>query len=147
MKIALGCDPNATELKNFIAEALVREGYVVEDFGSDDPIYAKVAEKVALAVSCGDFDRGMLFCGTGLGVCLAANKVKGAYAVVCGDPYSLERSVLSNNANILTFGQQVHGTHLAKTMALRWLGYEYVPGGRSQCKIDKIKEIEKDLFK
>ena len=145
MKIAIGCDPNAKDLKKYMWDVLKDNGYEVADYGSEDPIYANTALKVAEAVASGECDRGMLFCGTGLGVCLAANKVPGAYAVVCGDEYSMERSILSNNANILTFGQQVHGPLLARSVALKWLSLEYKPGGRSQAKIDRIYEIEKNL--
>ncbi len=112
--IAIGCDPNATALKKIIIEHLEARGINCEDFGSDDPIYANVAITVAEAVAAGKHPRGILLCGTGIGVCLAANKVPGAYAATCTDPYSAERSVLSNNCNIMTIGSQVTGSEVAK---------------------------------
>ena len=137
-KISIGCDPNATELKKIIKKYIEELGYRCDDFGSDDPIYANVAIEVAEAVASGKYDRGILLCGTGIGVCLAANKVKGAYAASCMDPYSAERSILSNNCNILTMGSQVVGPELAKHLVRIWLEAEYQPGGRSEAKIQRI---------
>ena len=145
--IAIGCDPNASLLKNSIAEHLISLGYEVVDFGSEDPIYANVAFEVAQAVASGKYNRGILFCGTGIGVCLAANKVLGARAVNCSDAFSVERSVKSNNANIITMGSQVMGIELAKTLVLNWLSYEYEPGGRSEPKINRITEYEQQHIK
>ncbi len=146
-KIAIGCDPNAKELKKEIIKYLETLNYDIKDFGNDDPIYANTAFSVAEAVSNHSFDRGLLFCGTGIGVCLAANKVLGARAVNCTDSYSVERSIKSNNANILTLGSQVVGIELAKTIITKWLSYEYQPGGRSDEKIDRIKQFEEKHIK
>ena len=147
MKVAIGCDPNAVELKEILKDCIQKHGYEVMDFGSDDPIYAHTARNVAVAVSGKECDRGILLCGTGLGMSLAANKVTGAYAVVCNDSYSLERSVLSNNANILAIGAQVMGPETAKMNVLHWLELRYVPGGRSEPKIQGILEVEKSFSK
>lgn len=136
--IAIGCDPNAAALKNTLKAHLEAQGHRVEDFGGEDPIYANVAIQVAERVAAGDFDRGILLCGTGIGVCLAANKVKGAYATLASDAYSVERSVLSNNVNILTFGGQVMGPETAKALADIWLRCDYQPGGRSAPKMQRI---------
>ena len=114
MKIAIGCDPNATEYKKMLIPFVESLGHEVTDFGSDDPIYANVAIEVAEAVAAKKFDRGILFCGTGIGVMLAANKVKGAYAAVVSDVYSAQRACLSNNCNIITLGAQVTGYKLAE---------------------------------
>lgn len=141
-KIAIGCDPNAMDLKNALYEHLVSLGHDVKDFGSEDPIYANTAFAVAEAVSAGEFTRGVLLCGTGIGVCLAANKVFGALAVNCSDAYSVERSIKSNNANIITFGSQVMGVESAKTLLNSWLSYEYETGGRSEAKVQRIKAYE-----
>src|SRR5512143_1835258 len=103
-EIALGSDPNAVDLKETIKKHLTDLGYTWKDYGSDDPIYANVAFTVAQAVAAGKHDRGILMCGTGIGMCIAANKVAGVYAANCSDPYSAERSRMSNNANILTLG-------------------------------------------
>jgi ribose 5-phosphate isomerase B len=137
-KIAIGCDPNADALKKAIIKHLAELGYECEDYGSDDPIYANVAIAVAEAVATGKHDRGILMCGTGIGVSIAANKVPGAYAALCSDAYSTERSIKSNNVNIMTLGEQVTGVELAKSLVSIWMNSEYTPGGRSEPKIQRI---------
>lgn len=143
-KVAIGCDPNAFELKEVIKKHLTDLGYEWEDYGSDDPVYANVAIKVAEAVAGGKHDRGILICATGIGMCIAANKVPGAYAALCSDAYSTERSRKSNNANIMTLGAQVMGVELAKTLVTIWMNSEYVPGGRSEPKIQRIYQYERE---
>jgi ribose 5-phosphate isomerase B len=143
-KVAIGCDPNASEMKEAVKKHLADLGYEWEDYGSDDPIYANVAIEVAEAVAAGKHDRGILICGTGIGVCIAANKVPGAYAALCSDPYSTERSRKSNNANIMTLGAQVMGLELAKTLVTIWMSSEYTPSGRSEPKIRKICEYARE---
>lgn len=138
--IAIGCDPNAEELKEVIKKHLSELGFEWEDFGSDDPIYANVAIRVAEAVASGKHKRGILICGTGIGVCIAANKVHGAYAALCSDVYSTERSIKSNNANIMTMGSLVIGPELAKKLVTTWMNSSYAPGGRSENKIQRIYE-------
>jgi len=140
IKLAVGCDPNATELKDIIKQHLSNLGHEWEDFGSDDPIYANVAIKVAEAVATGKHERGILICGTGIGMSIAANKVPGVYAALCSDAYSTERSRKSNNANVMTLGAQVVGPELAKTLVTIWMNSEYTPGGRSEPKIQRIYE-------
>ncbi len=139
-KVAIGCDPNAVEMKEIVEEQLQELGYEYEDYGSDDSIYANVAFTVAEAVAKGTHDRGILICGTGIGMCIAANKVPGAYAALCADSYSTERSRKSNNANIMTMGAQTIGPQLAKTLVRVWMESEYTPGGRSEPKIQRIYE-------
>ena len=139
-KVAIGCDPNAAELKSVLVDHLNTLGYEVEDYGADDPIYANVAFEVAEAVAAGTHDRGILICGTGIGMSLAANKVPGAYAALCADAYSAERARKSNNANIMTLGAQTVGSELAKTLVTIWMASEYEPGGRSEPKIQRIYE-------
>lgn len=139
-KVALGCDPNASSLKEILKKHLETLGHEWEDYGSDDPIYANVAFKVAEAVAEGKHDRGILLCGTGIGMSIAANKVPGAYAALCADPYSTERSRKSNNANIMTLGAQVVGPELAKSLVSIWMAAEFTPGGRSEPKIRRIYE-------
>ena len=143
-KIAIGCDPNAAGLKEAIIKHLAELGYECEDYGSDDPIYANVAIDVAEAVAAGRHDRGILMCGTGIGVSIAANKVPGAYAALCSDAYSTERSIKSNNVNIMTLGEQVTGVELAKSLVTIWMKSEYVPGGRSEPKIQRICEYAQE---
>lgn len=142
-KVAIGCDPNAAELKQIIKQQLADLGYEWEDYGSEDPIYANVAIKVAEAVASGKHERGILVCGTGIGMCIAANKVPGAYAALCSNVYSTERSRKSNNANIMTLGSQVVGSELAKSLVSIWMNSEYTPGGRSEPKIERIYEYAK----
>jgi len=142
--VALGADPNATGMKEVIKKQLTDIGYEYEDYGSDDPVYANVAIKVAEAVASGKHDRGILVCGTGIGMSIAANKVPGAYAALCSDVYSTERSRKSNNANIMTMGAQVVGPELAKSLVSIWMKSEYTPGGRSEPKIQRIYEYAKE---
>ena len=143
--IAIGCDPNASELKKVLISHLKSLGYETTDYGSDNPIYAETALEVARAVAAKKQDRGILLCGTGIGVAIAANKVAGAYAAVASDVYSVERSIKSNNVNILTFGAQVIGPELAKALVTVWMNSEYEAGGRSEAKIQRIYEIEKEF--
>ncbi len=131
-KVAVGCDPNAKELKEVIKSHLKELGYECEDYGSEDSVYANVAFKVAEAVAAKKHDRGILLCGTGIGMSIAANKVPGAYAALCADVYSTERSRKSNNANIMTMGSQVVGPELAKSLVTVWMSSDYTPGGRSE---------------
>ena len=143
-KVVIGCDPNAQNLKDEIKKELSELGYEYEDYGSDDPIYANVAIDVAEAVAAGKHDRGILMCGTGIGVSIAANKVPGAYAALCSDAYSTERSIKSNNVNIMTLGEQVTGVELAKSLVSIWMNSEYVPGGRSEPKIQRICDYARE---
>ena len=143
-KIAIGCDPNAAGLKEVVKQHLTDLGYKYEDYGSDDPIYANVGIKVAEQVASGVHERGILICGTGIGMCITANKVSGIYAALCADAYSTERSIKSNNANIMTLGSQVTGSELAKSLVKIWMESEYVPGGRSQPKIQRIYDYAGD---
>jgi ribose 5-phosphate isomerase B len=113
------------------------------DYGSDDPIYANVAARVAKDVAAGCCQRGVLLCGTGIGVSIAANKVKGAYAANVGNIYQAQRAQLSNNANILAMGSQVTGIELAKCLLKEYLSLSYDPNSRSGPKVDRIVAIER----
>lgn len=144
MKIAVGCDPNAEAYKQNLIPFIEGLGHKVTDFGSNDPVYANVAIAVAEAVASGQFERGILFCGTGIGVMLAANKVKGAYAAVVGDAYSAERACLSNNCNIITLGSQVTGGKLAEKLIRNYLSCSYQYNERSGKKVDRILEYERN---
>ncbi len=148
MKIAIGCDHNGLELKNIICEFLKEKGVEFKDFGTmtKDPIdYPDIAKVVAEAVVRGEFDRGILICGTGLGMAIAANKVRGIRAATCHDVYSAERARKSNNAQIMTMGAQVIGPELAKMLVDAWLRSEF-QGGRSAPKVKKIMQIEEENF-
>ena len=146
-KIAIGCDPNAAEHKEAIKNLLAEMGYEYEDYGSEDPVYANVAIALAEAVAAKKHERGILICGTGLGVSIAANKVPGAYAALCGDVYSAERARKSNNANIICLGSQVTGIKLAEALVKTWLKSEYSPGGRSEPKIERIIDYDRERAK
>lgn len=141
-KIAIGCDPNAAEAKQAIIGMLKKKGYEVSDLGSEDPIYANIAVKVATAVADKEYDRGILICGTGIGVSLAANKVKGAYAALISDVYSAERARMSNDANIACFGAFTIGIKLMEKLVEVFLTSEFEQGCSSQPKVDRIREYE-----
>lgn len=143
MKIAIGCDPNAQAAKEEIIKYIKEKEYgEVTDFGSDDPIYANVAIKVAESVAAKEHDRGILICGTGIGVCLAANKVKGAYAALISDVYSAQRARLSNDANIACMGAFTTGSKVRELMVDAFLQNEFVKGCASQPKVDAFVEYD-----
>lgn len=144
MHIVFGCDPNAQALKELLMDYVSGLGHTVTDYGSDDPIYANTAIQVAQAVAAGEFDRGILVCGTGIGVSIAANKVKGAYAACIHDVYQAQRAALSNNANIITLGSQVVGSELAKCMVKEYLSCTYDPNSRSAPKVQRIVDFEQE---
>ena len=144
MKIAFGCDPNATEFKLQLMVYVKGLGHEVADFGSDDPIYANTAIEVAQAVAGGKYDRGIVVCGTGIGVSIAANKVKGAYAACIHDVYQAQRAELSNHANIITMGSQVIGIQLAKELVKEYLSVEWDPNCRSVDKVQRIVDFENE---
>ena len=146
-KIAIGCDPNAVAMKAAIIEHLKARGVECEDYGSDDPVYANTAIRVAEAVAAGRHERGILVCGTGIGVSIAANKVPGAYAALVSDAYSAERAAKSNNANIICFGAQTLGVEVAKSLVSIWMDSKWEPGGRSQPKVQRIYDYEKSRVK
>ena len=148
MKIAIGSDHLGLELKNIIRDFLKEKEMEVNDFGtmSKEHIdYPDIAKKVAKAVAKGDCERGILICGTGIGMAIAANKVKGIRAAVCHDLYSAERSRKSNNAQIMAIGALIIGSELAKKLVEVWLNSEF-QGGRSERKVKKIMEIEAENF-
>ncbi|MBO5231550.1 MAG: ribose 5-phosphate isomerase B [Clostridia bacterium] len=144
MKIAIGNDHVAVELKNHITKYVEAKGYTVVNFGTDSsescdyPIYG---EKVARAVASGECDLGILICGTGIGISLAANKVKGIRAAVCSEPYSARLTRQHNNANIIAFGARVVGQAMAEMIVDEFLNAEY-EGGRHQRRVDLITAIE-----
>ena len=144
MKIAIGCDPNAQNIKNELIDFIKKNNYAeVVDFGSEDVIYANTAVAVAEAVAAGKYDKGILLCGTGIGVSISANKVKGAYAALLSDVYSAKRAILSNNANIACFGAFTLGIKLIQELAAVFLTMDYKPNGPSQPKVDAIVNYER----
>lgn len=143
MKIAIGADPNAEDFKKQLIPYMKELGHDVLDYGSDDPIYANVAFSVASDVAAGKADRGVLICGTGIGMSIAANKVKGVYAALVTDTYQAQRAQLSNDAKIMTMGAQVTGIELAKCLVKEYLANTYERNSRSASKVDRIAEYEK----
>lgn len=145
MKIAIGCDPNAQQAKEELMKFIEAKGYgEMTDFGSEDPIYANTAIRLAEAVAAGEYDRGILICGTGIGVSIAANKVKGAYAALLSDVYSAQRARLSNDANIACMGAFTSGSKERELMTDAFLTNEFVPGCSSQPKVDAFVEYDKN---
>jgi len=141
--VAIGCDPNAYSLKDIIVTQLRGLGYVVKDFGSEDPIYARVSFAVGEAVAAHEFDRGILLCGTGIGMSIAANKVPGIFAALCSDTYSAERAIKSNNANILTIGAFTTGVEVAKQIVRVWMESMWQQGTTSEPKVACYVEYAK----
>jgi ribose 5-phosphate isomerase B len=142
--IVLGADHFGLPLKDAIRDYLIKLGYQVEDYGVNEntPVdYPDVAATVAEAVGEGKFERGILVCGTGAGMAIVANKVPGVRAVCVQDPYTAERAVASNNAQIITFGAQITGAVVAEKLIDVWLGSEF-QGGRSAPKVAKIDSID-----
>ncbi|MGC9363695.1 MAG: RpiB/LacA/LacB family sugar-phosphate isomerase [Fidelibacterota bacterium] len=148
LKIAIDCDDAATDLKKVIYEHLKTSGVDITDlnYGAGrDAMYPEIGYHLALKIQTGEYDRGILICGTGLGMAIIANKVEGVYAGVCHDVYSAERLRKSNKAQILTMGARVIGSELAKMIVDAWLHSEF-SGGHSQPKVDQIKALERRSF-
>ena len=147
--IAIGCDHGGLDLKNFIVEYLKKEGYEVKDFGiyeNKSVDYPDIAKLVCESVLKNECDRGILICGTGIGMSIAANKFNGIRAAVCGDIYSAKMTKIHNNSNIITMGARVIGQETAREIVNAWLTNEY-EGGRHQNRLDKISDIEKNQRK
>lgn len=146
MKIAVGCDEAAYHLKVEIIKHLQKKGFEVDDFGAkenDVIFYPDIAYQVADAVADGKYERAILFCGTGIGMSICANKVPGVRAAVCHDPFSAERSRKSNDAQIMCMGERVIGVELAKCLVDIWLNSDFTGGG-SAPKVARITELEKE---
>ena len=148
MKIAIGNDHVAVELKNHITKYVEAKGYEVVNYGTDSsetcdyPVYG---EKVGRAVASGECDLGIIICGTGIGISLAANKVKGIRAAVCSEPYSARLTRQHNNANIIAFGARVVGQAMAEMIVDEFLDAEY-EGGRHARRVDLITAIEEGTY-
>lgn len=149
--LIIGCDNAAVELKDLLKKHLEEKGYKVKEVGpktsDDDTYYPLVAEELSKKIQESNFEkRGILICGTGIGMAMTANKCKGIRAAVCHDNYSAERSVLSNNGNVLCMGARVIGPELAKKIVDEWITLEFKDGS-STPKVDAIKDIENRNFK
>ncbi|MBR7133169.1 MAG: ribose 5-phosphate isomerase B [Clostridia bacterium] len=146
MKIALGCDHGGLEHKNAIAEHLKEKGFEVCDFGiyeQKSVDYPEIALKVAKSITSGESELGILVCGTGIGMSLAANKVKGIRAAACSEHFSAKFTRLHNNSNILCLGGRVIGVGTALELVDLFVTTEF-EGGRHQTRVDKITAIEQN---
>ncbi len=146
MQIALGCDEAAYDLKQILLAYLEAEGHTVTDFGTFDAepvLYPDIAAMVAHSVARGESERGVLLCGTGIGMAISANKVRGIRAAQCHDTYSAERAQKSNDAQIISIGARVVGPELAKAIVATYLGSSFTPGP-SSAKIARIDALEEE---
>lgn len=149
--VALGADDAGEPLKEAVRQYLEERGVPYRDYSADttppdgegDVDYPDVALRVAQAIAAGAHQRGILVCGTGIGMAIAANKVPGVYAAQAHDPYSAERARASNNAQVLTMGARVIGPELAKKIVSTWLDAEF-SGGASARKVGKIERYESE---
>ena len=144
MKVAIGCDHGGLEHKNAIAEHLRERGFEVKDFGIYEQVsvdYPDIAVKVCESIVSGENELGILVCGTGIGMSIAANKVKGIRAAACSEHYSAKYTRLHNNSNVLCLGGRVIGIGTAFELADIFVDTEF-EGGRHQRRIDKIADIE-----
>jgi ribose 5-phosphate isomerase B len=145
--IVIGCDNAAVELKNALIGVLGKLGIPYEDVGvsekEDQTLYPEIAGRVCETIIASDYQKdGIILCGTGIGMAMTANKFPGIFAAVCHDSFSAERLRLSNNGNVICMGARVIGPELAKKVLCEWLALEYVPGGRSQPKVDCMRSID-----
>jgi len=146
LQIAIGSDHGGYILKEEIKKWLEEKGCECRDFGTDSADscdYPDIAVEVAKAVASGRYERGILVCGTGIGVSIAANKIPGIRAALCHDTFSARASREHNDANILTLGERVIGRGLALEVVEVWLGGRFA-GGRHQKRLDKIAALEKE---
>ena len=146
MKIAIGNDHAAVEMKNEIKAYLESKGHEVINFGIDTVTscnYPEYGKAVGKAVASGEAECGVLICGTGIGISMAANKVKGVRAAVCSEPVSARLTKQHNNANIIAFGARIVGIELAKEIVDAYLDAEF-EGGRHQTRVDLIMAIENE---
>ncbi|KAJ7736739.1 hypothetical protein DFH07DRAFT_927690 [Mycena maculata] len=146
-RIVIGCDDAGLQYKNTLKADLEKDPRVLEVIdvgvnGDEKTAYPHVAVTAARRIASGDADRALLICGTGLGVAISANKVPGIRAVTAHDSFSVERAVLSNDAQVLCMGQRVVGIELARRLAKEWLGYTFDKSSASAAKVDAISQYE-----
>lgn len=144
MKITIGSDHGAVELKDEVKKVLAELNVEVEDvgtFGSDAVDYPDIAEKVCAEVTIGKSDRGIVLCGTGIGISIAANKIHGIRCALCNDVYSAKMSRKHNDANVLAMGGRVIGNGPASEIVRAWVETEF-EGGRHERRINKISKLE-----
>ncbi len=147
LKIGIGSDHGGFELKEYIKEFLEKDGIEYMDYGtnsSESVDYPDYGRKLSEAVIAGEVDKGIAICGTGIGISIACNKVKGIRCALCGDTYSARMSVEHNNANIIALGGRVIGKDLAIEIVSTWLKSQFL-GGRHERRVNKISDIESNL--
>ena len=147
--IVMGCDHGGWELKEYLKQKLAEWGYPCTDIGTfsaESVDYPDFASAIAKAIQSGTAERGVLICGTGIGMSMAANKFPGIRAALCHDEFTARMSRQHNNANILVLGGRILGTELASNILKVWLTTEY-ERGRHQRRLDKISQIERENFK
>ncbi|MCL1951834.1 MAG: ribose 5-phosphate isomerase B [Oscillospiraceae bacterium] len=145
--LAIGCDHAATSLKEELKAHLAGQGIATRDFGvaaGETADYPAIALEVSRAVACGACGLGLLLCGTGVGMSIAANKVRGIRACCCSEPYSARLSRLHNDSNVLCLGARVVGPELAKMILDAWLAARF-EGGRHAARVGMLRELE-NLF-
>lgn len=148
-EIVIGADHLGVALKRALRDHLLAAGWRVSDMGvdGDEPVdYPDIAAALARRVAAGEFARGILVCGTGAGMAITANKVPGVRAVCVTDPYTAERAIASNNAQIITLGQLITGTAVAKMLVDIWLANDF-QGGRSAPKVAKMDALDAEYRK
>ncbi len=148
MRVAIDCDDAAADLKKALYEHLKKQGVNVTDLdylGRKTADYPEIGFNLAVEIQQGHYDRGILICGTGLGMAIIANKVEGVFAGTCHDVYSAERLKKSNDAQVLTMGARVIGPELARMIVDAWLRSEF-QGGGSIPKVEQMHKLEHDSF-
>lgn len=148
LRLGVGADDIGAALKDYIVAQLAGDSRMawIRDFSDDDTgptsAYPVVAIRVSEAIARGEIDRAILVCGTGIGMCITANKVPGVRSAVVHDSYAAERSVLSNNCQVMALGSRIIADVSAYRLADEWLGYEFDPGTPSAAKLKLIEELE-----
>ncbi len=148
-RIAIGCDHRGFALKELIMPFLQNEGYNYQDFGcyNTDPVdYPDIAQKVGKAVAAGNFDQGILICSTGIGMCIAANKIKGIRAALCYNAFAAQRARQHNDANVLCLRGENIDNKVALEIAKTFLATDF-EGGRHVQRVNKIRALEVDPLK
>lgn len=148
MRLAIDADDAAENLKSILFNHLKEKGFSITDLSYSRgkiAMYPEIAYNLAKKIQSGEYDRGILICGTGLGMAIVANKVEGVYAGLCHDVFSAERLAKSNDANVLTMGERVIGSEHAKKIVEAWLASNF-EGGGSLPKVEQIRELERKSF-
>jgi ribose 5-phosphate isomerase B len=147
LRIAVACDHGGFPLKQTILEAITDAGFTTQDLGTDNAVsvdYPDSAYKLGLVLQVGEADRGILICGSGVGACIAANKMDGIYAGVCHDTYSAHQGVEHDRMNVLCLGARIIGPELARELVLAFLHADFIPEERHIRRTDKVRRLEQE---